>query len=282
MRYSVTMVATDTALPMAELATAVEERGLDGLWLPDHTHMPVSRTTPYPQGGDLPERYKRIIDPFVGLAMAAAVTTRIRIGTGILLVAQRDPIVTAKALATLDHLSNGRVIVGMGFGWNRDEMEDHGVVPATRRDRAREHVLAMRSLWEEEVGSYDGEYVQVSPSWSWPKPVQRPLPILIGGGANDTLFHHAAEYAQGWIPTGGKGVKAAIPRLREAFEAAGRDPSSLEIVPFSSGDTDHGKVDYLEEAGATEYAFDLPPESSDVVLPILDRIAEFVAERRRR
>jgi probable F420-dependent oxidoreductase len=221
-----------------------------------------------------------MIDPFIGLAMAAAATTRIRVGTGILLVAQRDPIVTAKALATLDHFSGGRAVVGMGFGWNRDEMEDHGVQPPTRRERAREHALAMRHLWENEVGSFDGEYVRISPSWSWPKPIQRPLPILIGGGANETLFRHVAEYGQGWIPTGGKGVKAALPRLREAVEAAGRDPASLEIVPFSSDETNHGKVDYLEEAGATEYAFDLPPDTGDVVFPILDRIAKFVAERR--
>jgi probable F420-dependent oxidoreductase len=280
MRYSVTMVATDRAMPMTDLARAVEERGLDGLWLPDHTHIPVSRLTPYPPGGELPERYKRIVDPFVGLAMAAAVTSRIRVGTGIMLAGQRDPIVTAKALATLDHYSGGRAVVGIGFGWNKDEMEDHGVQLPTRKARVRETMLAMRALWEQDIAGFEGEHVTISSSWSWPKPVQQPLPVLLGGGANDTVFAHIVEYGQGWIPTGGKGVKAAVPRLREAFEAAGRDPANLEVVPFSSDETDHGKVDYLESAGATEYAFDVPPESAEVVLPILDRIAAFVEDRK--
>ena len=148
MRYSVTMVATDRGLGIADVARAVEERGLDGLWVPDHTHIPVSRQTPYPLGGELPERYQRNLDPLVALAMAAAVTSLIRVGTGVLLAAQRDPIVTAKALATIDQQSGGRLAVGVGYGWNLEEMRDHGVDPATRRARLREHVLAMRRLWE--------------------------------------------------------------------------------------------------------------------------------------
>ena len=160
MRYSVAFVATDRGPGIAGAAVAVEERGFDGLWLPDHTHIPVSRQTPYPLGGELPEHYTRVLDPLAGLAMAAAVTGRIKIGTGVLLPAQRDPIVTAKALATIDHQSRGRLVVGVGYGWNAEEMRDHGVDPATRRDRAREHVLAMRTLWEDEVASYHGRHVR--------------------------------------------------------------------------------------------------------------------------
>ncbi|MCU1486511.1 MAG: class F420-dependent oxidoreductase [Actinomycetia bacterium] len=280
MRFSVTMVPTDLGIPVAALARAVEERGLDGLWFPDHTHIPVSRTTPYPLGGDLPARYHRILEPVVALAMAASSTDRIRLGTGILLVGQRDPIVTAKALATIDQQSGGRVAVGVGYGWNVEEMVDHGVDPRTRRARVREHVLAMRRLWEDEVATYDGAFVTFAPSWSWPKPVQGPLPVLVGGAPTDATFRHVAELGQGWIPTGGHGLAEAVPRLRDHLEAAGRDPLAVEIVPFTTGELSHDKVDRLEAAGATEVAFDVPPLAASEVLPILDGIATFATARR--
>jgi probable F420-dependent oxidoreductase len=281
MRISVTMVATGRAfatIGVAELARAVEERGLDGLWFPDHTHIPVSRETPYPMGGDLPERYLRLVDPLSAVAIAAAVTERIRVGTGILLAAQRDPIVTAKALASIDDQSAGRVVVGVGAGWNVDEMRDHGVDPATRFGRLREHMLAMRSLWEDDVASFDGQHVTIAPSWSWPKPVQRPLPVLIGGAAHPSTFRHVAEYGQGWIPVGAHGLADAVSQLRDQVAAAGRDPETLEIVPFLGGMPSPEKLDGLGRLGATEVAIDIPPADAATVLSALDQVAD-VASR---
>jgi probable F420-dependent oxidoreductase len=274
------MVATDHALRIADVARAVEERGLDGLWVPEHTHIPVSRQTPAPLGGDLPERYQRILDPLACLAMAAAVTSRIRVGTGVLLPAQRDPIVTAKALATIDDQSCGRLVVGVGYGWNVEEMRDHGVDPATRRGRAREHVLAMRRLWEDEVASYRGRHVSFAPSWSWPKPVQRPLPVLVGGAPSPAVFGHIAEFGQGWVPLGGQVLADGVPRLREQVAAAGRDPGGLEIIPFTTAQTGHERIDALERAGATEVGFDVHPGDGPTVRAVLDRLAACVAERR--
>jgi probable F420-dependent oxidoreductase len=282
MRYSVTMVATDRGLGVADLARAVEERGLDGLWLPDHTHIPVSRQTPYPLGGELPERYQRTLDPLAALAMAAAVTSRIRVGTGVLLAAQRDPIVTAKALATIDQQSGGRLAVGVGYGWNLEEMRDHGVDPAARRARVRDHVLAMRRLWEEEKAEFHGQYAEFAPSWSWPKPAQRPLPVLVGGAATRTVFAHIAEFGQGWVPTGGRSLADGVPWLRETVAEAGRDPGDLEIIPFlTAAQADHRRIDALAQAGATEIAFDIQPGGGNTVRAELDRLADFAAKRSR-
>ncbi len=282
MRFSVTLVATDQSITVAEFAQAVEERGLDGLWLPDHTHMPVERVNAYPLGGELPERYKRTIDPLVGLAMAAAVTDRIRVGTGVMLPAQRDPIVTAKALATIDQQSGGRLAVGVGFGWNEAEVADHAVDPKTRRRRTREHVRAMQQLWERDVASLDGEFVRFAPSWSWPKPVQRPLPVLIGGAATPTVFEHVVDYAQGWIPLGGRGLADSITRLRRQCEDAGRDSASLQIVPFVGMGASREKVDAFERAGATEVAFEAPSAASTEVLTALDQVADLMQRQRNR
>ena len=274
------MFATDQSIDVVELARAVEERGLDSQWVPEHTHIPIGRRTPYPGGGELPEEYRRCLDPLVALTAAATATTTLRVGTAILLVAQREPIVTAKALASLDLLSGGRLAVGIGFGWNQDEMEDHGVDYRRRRDQGRERLLAMRRLWEDEVASFDGEFVHLPPGWSWPKPRQQPLPVLVGGAAGPTLFSHIAEYAQGWIPIGGRGLTETVPELRRVVEEAGRDPSTLEIVPVAVV-PDPGKLDHYEEVGVTEVVFGLPSAPRDVVLPILDKQAAIVAERRR-
>ena len=281
LRYSVTMVATDCGLGIADVARAVEERGLDGLWVPDHTHIPVSRQTPYPLGGELPDRYLHLLDPLASVAMAAAVTSRIRLGTGVLLAAQRDPIVTAKALATTDQQSGGRLAVGVGYGWNIEEMRDHGVDPATRRARLREHVLAMRRLWEEEAAGFQGEHVTFAPSWSWPKPAQRPLPVLVGGAATPTVFAHIAEFAQGWVPTGGRPLADGVPRLREVVAESGRDPDDLEIIPFvTAARADHRRIDALAQAGATEIAFDILPGDGKTVRGELDRLAGLIGQRR--
>ena len=280
MRFGVTLFATDRSIGIVELARAVEERGLDSVWVPEHTHIPTSRRTPYPAGGDLPDEYRRCLDPFVALTAAAIAAPTLRVGTGILLVAQHDPIVAAKEVATIDVVSGGRFSLGIGFGWNEDEMNDHGVDYKTRRDRAREHVLAMRALWTQEEASFDGQYVHLPPSWSWPKPVQPGgPPVLIGGAAGPKLFHHIAEYADGWIPIGGRGITDALPKLRAAFEEAGRDPSTMQVTPFGSI-PDHGKLDYFESLGVNECVFQLPSASADQVLPLLDKQAAIVAERR--
>jgi probable F420-dependent oxidoreductase len=286
MRYGVTMFATDTSIGVVELARAVEERGLGSLWLPEHTHIPTGRRTPYPGRADgrLPEEYRRSLDPLVALAAAASATATLRLGTGILLAAQRDPIVTAKAVASLDHVSGGRVALGVGIGWNEDEMRDHGVEFRQRRSVAREHVLAMQALWRDDEASFAGDHVSFGPSWSWPKPAQRDpdgrarVPVLIGGGDGPKVFAAIAEYGDGWMPFGGAGMTAAIPRLRKMVEAAGRDPGTLEIVPFASL-PDAGKLDHFAAIGVTETVFQLPSAGRDEVLPVLDRYGELVAGR---
>jgi probable F420-dependent oxidoreductase len=280
-RHGITIFATDRSIGIAELARAAEERGFDSLWLPEHTHIPVSRRTPPPTGHDeLPDEYRRSLDPLVALAIAGAVTERLRLGTGIALVAQREPIVTAKAVATLDHLTGGRFALGIGFGWNEDEMEHHGVDYRHRREHAREHVLAMQALWRDDEASFDGDLVRFGPSWSWPKPARAGgPPVLVGGGSGPKLFAAVAEYGDGWIPVGGGGLTQAIPELRATFEAAGRDPDRLEIIPFGSL-PDHGKLDHFERLGVTEVVFRLPSAGPDEVLPILDQQAALLTERR--
>jgi probable F420-dependent oxidoreductase len=273
-RYGVTMFLTDLTMTPADLAREVEARGLRSLYVPEHTHIPTSRRTPPPTGdAELREEYKRTLDPFVALSAAAAVTERLVVGTGICLVAQRDPIITAKEVATLDHLSRGRFVLGVGFGWNADEIEQHGVTMRERRAIAREHVLAMQALWRDDVASFDGEYVHLAPSWSWPKPVQSRGPhVLLGGAAGPKLFAHVAEYGDGWIPIGGAGVKEAISDLQRACEVRGRDPESVRIVPFGTVPTP-GKLEYYASIGIDEVVLRLPSGDRDRTLPLLDEYA---------
>lgn len=282
MRIGVTAFITDVSIGAVELATAAEERGFGSLWLPEHTHIPTSRMTPPPiGGGELPEPYKRSVDPLVALAAAAAQTRDLRLGTGILLPAQREPIVTAKAVASLDHLSGGRLSLGVGFGWNEDEMTNHGVAYTQRRAIAREHVLAMQALWADDEASFDGEHISFSPSWSWPKPVQRggqgkpAVPVLLGGAPGPKLFAHIAEYGDGWVPIGGAGLTEALPRFRQAVADAGRDPAAMEVVPFGSI-PDEGKLEHFASLGVTECVFNLPSAPRDKVLPVLDDYARFL------
>jgi probable F420-dependent oxidoreductase len=266
----VTIFATDRSIRPDDLAREAEERGFESLFLPEHTHIPTSRQSPYPGGGDLPEEYRRCLDPFVALAMAGAATTRLRVGTGICLVAQRDPIVTAKEVATLDLLTGGRVVLGVGFGWNVEEMADHGVDPARRRAVVREKVLAMRALWTEDEAAFDGRHVRLSPSWAWPKPVQRPHPpVLVGGAAGPTLFRHIAEYGDGWVPIGGAGLRANLPVLREAVEEAGRDPSAVEVTVFGAR-PDPAVLEHHASVGVSRTVLALPSAPADQVFPILD------------
>lgn len=277
MRISAAYFATDRAMPVAEVAVALEERGFAGLYLPEHTHIPVRRATPPPTGEpELPEEYRRSLDPLVALATAAAVTRSLRVGTAVCLVAQHDPIVLAKATATLDFVSAGRFVFGVGFGWNAEEVANHGVDFRRRREIAREKVLAIERLWSEEVASFEGEFVSFEAAWAWPKPVQAPRPpVLIGGGAGPTLFAHIAEYGDGWIPIGGRGVRDALPALHRAMEAAGRDPTHVVVLPVGVV-PDAGKLDYYASLGISEVAVRVPSAGRDTVLPVLDAYARFV------
>jgi probable F420-dependent oxidoreductase len=277
MKVGVTIFATDRSMSLVELAREAEARGFHSLYVPEHTHIPTSRRTPPPTGDAvLPEEYKRTLDPCVALAAAAAVTSRIRLGTGIALVAQHDPIALAKALATLDLVSGGRLVVGVGFGWNREEMESHGVDYKRRREIVREKMLAIQALWTHEVAGFAGEHVRFEPSWQWPKPLQKPRPpVLIGGAPGPKLFAHAAEWADGWLPIGGAGLKAALPELRSAFEARGRNPATLQVVPMGVL-PDEGKLEHYASIGVTEVVLRLPSAPRDVVMPTLDAYARFV------
>jgi probable F420-dependent oxidoreductase len=259
------------------LAREAEARGFYSLYIPEHTHIPTSRKTPPPTGDAvLGEEYKRCLDPYVTLGAAAAVTDRIRLGIGVGLVAQHDPITLAKQLATLDLISKGRLVFGVGYGWNHEEMENHGVDPKRRRELVREKVLAMQALWANDVGEFHGEFVDVAPSWQWPKPIQRPRPrVLIGGGAGPKLIAHVAEYADGWIPIGGAGVKEALPDFHRAMADRGRDPSELHIVPIGV-QPDERKLTYYESIGVTEVVLRLPCATRDVVMPALDAFARYL------
>lgn len=272
MRVGVTIFLTDLTIYPVELARAVEERGFGSLWFPEHTHIPISRATPAPMGEPLPEEYRRTFDPIVALSAASAVTNRLSLGTGISLVAQRDPIVLAKSLATLDVISGGRVEFGVGFGWNREELEDHGVAFENRRDVVRERVLAIRSLWRDEIASFDGRHVSLSPSWAWPKPIQQPgLRVLVGGAAGPTLFRHIAEWGDGWLPIGGAGVRGALPALHDVWASAGR-AGAPAVVPFGVELT-AAKLDYFHSIGCAEVVARLPSAPEATVLHALDELA---------
>ncbi len=277
MHIGVTIHATDKAMSPAEVAREAEARGFYSLYLPEHTHIPTSRRTPAPTGADtLEEQYLRGLDPYIALAAAASVTRSILLGTGIGLPAQHDPITFAKQLSTLDWISQGRLVFGIGYGWNHEEMENHGIDVASRRDRVRESVLAMQALWANDVASFDGEFVRFEPSWQWPKPIQRPRPrTLIGGAAGPKLFSHLVEFADGWMPIGGAGMAAQLDRLRGLFRDAGRDESALQIVPMGVEPSDE-KLAYYATSGATEAVLRLPSAPRDTVLPILDKFAGYI------
>lgn len=279
MRLGITSFCIDRSMPPAELARAIEARGFSSLFLPEHTHLPVGADTPpaLVEGVEV-EEYRRSLDPLVALATAASVTERLALGTGVVLVAQHDPIVLAKQIATLDHLSGGRVVFGMGFGWNRAEAADHGVPFARRRHVARDHALCMQALWSQEQASYHGPFVDLEPCWSWPKPVQQPrVTTLIGGGPTAAVFEAVAEYADGWMPVGGSGMAEALPRLHRAAEQFGRDPATLRVVPFGTIPT-AGKLDHYRSLGIDEVVLRVPAGPADEMLPVLDDYASFLEE----
>ncbi|MFJ9108751.1 LLM class F420-dependent oxidoreductase [Streptomyces sp. NPDC102283] len=281
MRISTTIFLTDETVTPVRLARELEQRGFGGLYLPEHTHIPVIRSTPYPMGGDLPREYGRTLDPFVALGQAAAVTERLALGTGITLVAQHDPIDLAKQAATLDHLSGGRFTLGVGYGWNVEEAADHGVEWSTRRDLGRDRMALMRALWADEPTGYAGAFGSVQASEAHPKPVQRPRgPVngprtLIGGGAGPKLFAHIAEYADGWLPIGGGGLTESLPKLRTAWAEAGRDPKDLQVVPYAVLPSP-GKLAHYADLGIEEVVLQLPPADAPEVLRTLDDYAAYL------
>jgi probable F420-dependent oxidoreductase len=244
------------------------------LFLCEHTHIPVSRRTPFPGGGELPKRYKHTHDPFVALSFAAAATKTLKLGTGIALIPQRDPIVTAKAVASLDQLSNGRFILAMGGGWNVDEMENHGARYDTRFKLLRERVLAMKEMWSKEEAQYHGEFVNFDPIWVYPKPKQKPHPPLFLGGESDHTLHRVVEFCDGWFPRTRRGFepKTAMERLATAARAAGRDPRTLSISVFAAP-ADAAKLAPYREAGIQRVLFEVPDASREEILRTLDRNA---------
>src|SRR5579862_3310391 len=233
MDFGAMMFVTDYSIPPADLARALEERGFESVWHPEHSHIPLTRKTPFPGGGDLPKQYYDAMDPFVTLTAAAAATKKLKVGTGVCLIIQRDTIQTAKLAASLDQVSGGRFLFGIGGGWNQDEMEDHGTVFATRFKRMREQVEAMREVWTKPKPEYHGEIVDFPPMMAWPKPVQNPLPIIVGGA-----FPHAARravrYGNGWIPIAGRGNLGSLgehlPQFKRMLAEAGRDLSAVPIT----------------------------------------------------
>jgi probable F420-dependent oxidoreductase len=272
-----TIFPTDYAIPLPELALAAEERGFESLWVAEHSHIPTSRRSPWPGGGELPKMYYDTLDPFVALAAAAAVTSRIKLGTGICLVVQRDPIHTAKEVASLDRISGGRFLFGIGAGWNAEEMADHGTTFEGRFGLLRERVEAMVAIWTGKEIEYHGKYVDFDPIYMWPKPVQKPHPPIHVGGAFPGGARRAVRYGNGWLPIGGRedDIANQLPAFREMAGEAGRDPASIEVSAY--GVAAQQKVwERYREAGLDRTVLGLPPADRETVLPILDQVAEWM------
>jgi probable F420-dependent oxidoreductase len=273
-RIGISLMLGDDGISPAELAVAVEERGFESLWLPEHSHIPVSRETPWPgslTGEPLPEVYSHLLDMTVSLAMAAAVTTRLRLGTSVALLAARDPLWTAKEYGTLDVLSGGRVEFGVGFGWNREELRNHGVTFEQRWDHTREAAMAIRAVWVDDEASFDSEHVSFTPSWAWPKPVQSGGPkIHIGGGAGPRLLGHVAEWADGWLPISARpSIADRLRRLDEACDRVGRDRTEIDVSVFGAT-TDAAGLTNLFAEGVHRAVLTLPSHHRDDVLRQLD------------
>lgn len=272
MKVAVTAMVTDQSIGPAELASEVEAHGFTGLYVPEHTHIPSLRATPAPMGEPLPDAYGRLYDPFVVLTAAAEATDRIRLGTGVALLAERDPITTAKAVASLDHLSGGRVTLGIGFGWNIEELADHGVAFADRRAVTRERLRVMRALWAPDEVAYRGEHASVAASWAHPKPTQERLPVWLGAGLGPRTLDFLVAECDGWIPIGGSGLSEAIPRLRVALDEAGRNPDDFAVVPFGSV-PDAGKFAHFAELGIDQVVVNTPDTSRDGARAFLEHTA---------
>ncbi|MGW9046438.1 TIGR03619 family F420-dependent LLM class oxidoreductase [Streptomyces lydicus] len=274
MRIATTIFLTDETIRPDRLARELEQRGFAGLYLPEHTHIPASRDTPAPMGEPLPREYGRTLDPFIALGQAAAVTERLALGTGITLVAQHDPVDLAKQIATLDFLSGGRFTLGVGYGWNVEEAADHGVEWSTRRELTRDRMALMRALWADEPTAYKGKYGSVRASLAHPKPVNGAPRILLGGAAGPKLFGQIAEYADGWLPIGGRGLTETVPMLRQAWADAGRADEPV-VVPYAVVPSP-GKLAHYRELGLREVVLQLPPAGEAEVLRTLDDFAQYL------
>ena len=277
MHYGASLFFTDYSMTPAALGQALEERGFESLWAAEHSHIPLSRKSPWGGGGELPKQYYDVMDPFVTLTAAACATKTLKVGTGVCLVNQRDPIQLAKLVASIDQVSAGRFLFGVGNGWNQDEMENHGTVFATRHKLVRERIEAMREIWTKSKPEYHGEFVNFDPMMTWPKPVQKPHPPVIVGGAYPYAARRAARYGDGWIPLAGRPTQYGdvfefVPKFRELLKEAGRDPATFPVSLFSSVD-DVDTLKRYRDLGIVRVVVSLPAAKQDEILPILDRWA---------
>jgi probable F420-dependent oxidoreductase len=284
MDFGLFMFPTDQTIGPIELAERAEEAGFESLWFPEHSHIPTSRQTPWggrPGAAPLPDWYWRTHDSFVALGAAAARTDRLRLGTGITLVPQRDPIWLAKEVATLDHLSGGRVIFGIGYGWNREEMASHGVAYRRRRALLREKILMMKALWTEEVASFDGDIIHLEPSWAWPKPIQQPHPpIILGAAAGPKSITDMVEFCDGWMPLATRHeLGERVDAVRMALSDAGRDPAAFDITAYSVK-PELGRLRQLEGLGVNRAVFSLPQGGREEALAAVERLVALVEEFR--
>jgi len=279
MKFGASMFFTDYSMAPAELAVALEERGFEMIWAPEHSHIPVSRKTPFIMGGDLPKRYYDVMDPFVSLTAAAMATKTLRIGTGVCLIAQRDPIQTAKLVASIDQVSGGRFVFGVGDGWNQDEMENHGTVFTSRHKLARERIEAMKAIWTQTKAEYHGEFVNFDPMMTWPKPVQRPHPPILVGGAFPYSARRAVRYGDGWMPQvttyATTPLLDLIPRFRQMAAEAGRDPAAMDISIGGQG-PDADLIKKYDDVGVNRVSCSLMSEKAETILPVLDQWAAII------
>ena len=277
MEFGASIFFTDYSIAPAELAMSLEERGFDSLWAAEHSHIPTSRRTPVPGGGELARRYYDVMDPFVTLTAAAGATRRLKVGTGVCLVIQRDTIQTAKLVASIDQVSGGRFLFGIGGGWNAEEMEDHGTVYATRFKKMREQVEEMKAIWTQEKPEYHGDIVDFPPMQTWPKPVQQPYPPVIVGGAFPWAARRAIRYGDGWIPLAG-GARYGdpldyLPRFHRMAEEAGRDPQSLAVT-VGGAPEDPDLLKRYRDLGVARVNLPVPLARREEILPVLDRLAD--------